>query len=163
MNCGIIFILRFCLTRPSAFVNTASVEYNARMPKMKSHELTGMPDNSAIATKDILVDAYDVPEDPPVWLLRYTGFARITTDPEEAKAAAAEGAKVTAYLPLEDVTMAAHPTMAPIERLRSCEDVLRSLASFLEAGGYNAPYVDPKVFHDKIMWGIQEIQQGEMV
>lgn len=133
------------------------------MPKLKSHELTGMPDSSALATKDLVEDIHDVPEDPPVWLLRYTGFVRITTDPAEAQAAADEGAQVTAYLPCEDATHAAHPTMTPMERLRGCEDVLRSLASYLSAGGYNSPYVDPKVFHEKILWGIQQIQHGEMV
>lgn len=40
-----------------------------------------------------------------------------------------------------------------------CADVLRSLASFLGAGGYSAPAVDPKVFHEKILWGIEEVRK----
>lgn len=34
------------------------------------------------------------------------------------------------------------------------EEVLRSLASYLGAGGYNAPTVDAEVFKEKILWGI---------
>lgn len=40
------------------------------------------------------------------------------------------------------------------ERLRGCEEVLRQLASYCGAGGYNAPEVDPEVFAKKIMDGI---------
>ena len=40
------------------------------------------------------------------------------------------------------------------EHLRGCEDVLRQLASYCGAGGYNAPEVDPEVFAKKIMDGI---------
>lgn len=47
-----------------------------------------------------------------------------------------------------------HPLEA--RRLIECEDVLRSLASWLGAGGYNAPTVDPKVFEEKIRWGVEE-------
>lgn len=35
------------------------------------------------------------------------------------------------------------------------ELALRSLASWLSAGGYNAPTVDAKVFEEKIRWGVQ--------
>lgn len=115
-----------------------------------------------IATTDVSDDGC-IPEEPPVWLLRYPGFSRITTDAALAESARADGARVVAYLPLEDVTQEAHPTMHPIDRLRACEDVLRSLASYLGAGGYNAPYVDAKEFHSKILWGIQQIQHGEML
>lgn len=34
------------------------------------------------------------------------------------------------------------------------EEVLRSLACSLSAGGYNAPTVDAKLFEEKIRWGI---------
>ncbi|MCQ4302255.1 hypothetical protein NAV11_20265 [Pseudomonas songnenensis] len=37
------------------------------------------------------------------------------------------------------------------------EDVLRSLACSLGAGGYNAPTVDPAVFEQKIRWGIDQL------
>ncbi|WP_312537657.1 hypothetical protein [Stutzerimonas nitrititolerans] len=37
------------------------------------------------------------------------------------------------------------------------EDVLRSLACSLGAGGYNAPAVDPAVFEQKIRWGIDQL------
>lgn len=37
------------------------------------------------------------------------------------------------------------------------EDVLRSLACSLCAGGYNAPTVDPTVFEQKIRWGIDQL------
>ena len=39
----------------------------------------------------------------------------------------------------------------------TAEDVLRDLACFLGAGGYNAPEVDPAEFGEKIRWGIQEV------
>jgi hypothetical protein len=39
-----------------------------------------------------------------------------------------------------------------------CADVLRSLASSLSAGGYNATVVDPAVFKEKILWGIAQIE-----
>jgi len=39
------------------------------------------------------------------------------------------------------------------------EQVLRKLACWLGAGGYNAPTVDADVFHDKIIWGIGELVQ----
>ncbi len=45
---------------------------------------------------------------------------------------------------------------APCAEDTPAEDVLRRIASYLGAGGYNAPAVDAKVFHDKIMWGIEE-------
>lgn len=38
-----------------------------------------------------------------------------------------------------------------------CAGVLRDLASWLGAGGYNAPAVDPKVFREKIVWGVQQL------
>lgn len=40
------------------------------------------------------------------------------------------------------------------EDLQKCEDVLRSLASWLGAGGYNADRVDPAVFEQKIRDGV---------
>lgn len=40
---------------------------------------------------------------------------------------------------------------------RALEEVLRSLASYVGAGGYNAPTVDPDVFEDKIRWGIDHL------
>lgn len=43
------------------------------------------------------------------------------------------------------------------ERAEKAEDVLRSLASFVGAGGYNADKVDADVFEEKIRWGIGEI------
>lgn len=36
------------------------------------------------------------------------------------------------------------------------EQVLRKLACWLGVGGYNAPTVDAGVFHDKIIWGVEE-------
>lgn len=44
----------------------------------------------------------------------------------------------------------------PVEsrRLIDCENVLRSLASWLGVGGYNAPIVDAKLFEEKIRWGV---------
>ncbi|CAD0264181.1 conserved hypothetical protein [Pseudomonas veronii] len=44
--------------------------------------------------------------------------------------------------------------LAEIERLEGCEEVLRKLASYVGAGGYNTPEVDPEVFVRKIMDGI---------
>jgi len=41
----------------------------------------------------------------------------------------------------------------------SYEDVLRSLACSLGAGGYNARTVDPDVFEQKIRWGIDQLTQ----
>ena len=43
------------------------------------------------------------------------------------------------------------------ERAESYADALRSLASYVGAGGYNADTVDAGVFEDKIRWGIGEI------
>jgi hypothetical protein len=49
----------------------------------------------------------------------------------------------------------------PIEsrRLIECENALRSLASWLGVGGYNAPVVDAKLFEQKIRFGVEEIQK----
>lgn len=44
------------------------------------------------------------------------------------------------------------------ERAESYADTLRSLASYVGAGGYNADTVDADVFEEKIRWGIGEIQ-----
>ena len=45
------------------------------------------------------------------------------------------------------------------ERAEKAEDVLRSLASFVGAGGYNADKVDASVFEQKIRWGIGQIME----
>jgi hypothetical protein len=42
------------------------------------------------------------------------------------------------------------------------EEVLRSLASYVGAGGDNAPTVDPNSFESKIRWGINEILCREL-
>lgn len=36
----------------------------------------------------------------------------------------------------------------------SAEDVLRSIAAYVGAGGFNAEHVDPREFERKIRWGI---------
>ena len=41
------------------------------------------------------------------------------------------------------------------------EQVLRKLACWLGVGGYNAAAVDAKVFHEKIVWGIQNLMQDK--
>lgn len=41
------------------------------------------------------------------------------------------------------------------------EQVLRKLACWLGVGGYNAEAVDAKVFHEKIVWGIQNLMQDK--
>lgn len=43
------------------------------------------------------------------------------------------------------------------ERAESYADAMRSLASYVGAGGYNADVVDADVFGAKIRWGIDEI------
>lgn len=43
------------------------------------------------------------------------------------------------------------------ERAESYAEAMRSLASYVGAGGYNADTVDAGVFEDKIRWGIGEI------
>ena len=43
------------------------------------------------------------------------------------------------------------------ERAESYADAMRSLASYVGAGGYNADVVDADVFEAKIRWGIDEI------
>ncbi len=43
------------------------------------------------------------------------------------------------------------------ERAEACEDVLRSLASWLGNGGYNVDMVDPDVFEEKIRDGIDSL------
>lgn len=45
------------------------------------------------------------------------------------------------------------------ERAEKAEDALRSLASFVGAGGYNADKVDADVFEQKIRWGIGQIME----
>jgi hypothetical protein len=40
------------------------------------------------------------------------------------------------------------------------ELALRSLASWLGAGGYNAPTVDAKAFEEKIRWGVEEVRRA---
>jgi hypothetical protein len=41
--------------------------------------------------------------------------------------------------------------------ITDAEDVLRELASYVGAGGYNAETVDPAVFAEKIRWGVDHI------
>lgn len=43
----------------------------------------------------------------------------------------------------------------------AAHDALRSLASFVGAGGYNAPKVDAKLFEEKIRWGLDHIIKVE--
>jgi hypothetical protein len=43
---------------------------------------------------------------------------------------------------------------ATTERAEAAEDVLRWLACYVSAGGYNADMVDAEVFREKIKWGI---------
>lgn len=45
------------------------------------------------------------------------------------------------------------------ERAEKAEEVLRSLASFVGAGGYNADKVDADMFEQKIRWGIGQIME----
>ncbi len=51
-----------------------------------------------------------------------------------------------------------HP--AESKRLIEAENALRSLASWLGVGGYNAPQVDAKIFEEKIRWGVEQIKEG---
>lgn len=41
------------------------------------------------------------------------------------------------------------------------DDALRSLASYLGVGGLNADQVDPRVFEEKIRWGIEHLCEAE--
>jgi hypothetical protein len=43
------------------------------------------------------------------------------------------------------------------EHTEALEAALRSLASYVGAGGYNAETVDPAIFEDKIRWGIDHL------
>lgn len=43
------------------------------------------------------------------------------------------------------------------QKVSDLEEVLRSLASYVGAGGYNAPEVDPRAFEEKIRWGIDAL------
>jgi hypothetical protein len=45
-----------------------------------------------------------------------------------------------------------------ILHIEALEQVLRELASYLGAGGFNADEVDPLVYKEKIMWGIHELE-----
>lgn len=47
--------------------------------------------------------------------------------------------------------------MTEQERIEALEDVLRRLASYVGAGGYNSETVNPKAFEDKIKWGIDHL------
>ena len=51
-----------------------------------------------------------------------------------------------------------HPVEA--HRLIHCENALRSLASWLGNGGYNAPTVEAKVFESKIRDGVEALVSG---
>ena len=46
-----------------------------------------------------------------------------------------------------------------LARAEKAEEALRSLASFVGAGGYNADKVDADVFEQKIRWGIGQIME----
>lgn len=48
------------------------------------------------------------------------------------------------------------------QQLADAEDAMRALACSLSAGGYNATDFDPKLFYDKINWGINEMVQREI-
>lgn len=50
-----------------------------------------------------------------------------------------------------------HPSGFDPSRVEALEDALRSLASYVAAGGYNAETVDPDVFERKIRWGIDNL------
>ena len=39
-----------------------------------------------------------------------------------------------------------------------CAALLRELASYLSAGGYNAPAVNPQTYREKIIWGIEQVR-----
>ena len=56
---------------------------------------------------------------------------------------------------IDGVTVRADKAEAELaQKLEKAEGVLRSLASFVGAGGYNADKVDADVFEQKIRWGI---------
>jgi hypothetical protein len=112
------------------------------MLNISNHDFTGIPEEYFVRQNNLSSDGRDSTEELQIWLLRYTGYSLITTDSQKAKKAAREGALVTAYTPLEEFTQLSHPTMTPMARLRSCEDVLRSLAGYLSMRGYNTPYLD---------------------
>lgn len=48
---------------------------------------------------------------------------------------------------------------AALARAEVAEDALRSLASWLGAGGYNSEAVSPETYEQKIRWGIDAISQ----
>jgi len=48
-------------------------------------------------------------------------------------------------------------------RIDALEEVLRSLASYLGAGGFNAIQVDPNEFEAKIRWGIRQLEDEIML
>jgi hypothetical protein len=82
------------------------------------------------------------------------------SDFSELKRLAEAHAQKDAVDPIESKrVMLVEPTtvlslIAENERLVGCEDVLRQLASYVGAGGYNASEVDPEVFARKILDGI---------
>jgi len=61
------------------------------------------------------------------------------------------------FAPSGILTNAAERLDAQAHLLEAFEDEMRALASESGAGGYNAEIVDPKVFAEKIRWGINHI------
>ena len=61
---------------------------------------------------------------------------------------------------IDGVTVRADKAEAELaQKLEKAEGVLRSLAGFVGAGGYNADKVDADVFEQKIRWGIGQIME----
>ena len=48
------------------------------------------------------------------------------------------------------------------ETIDALEHVLRSVAAYLGAGGFNCESVDPSEFNEKIRWGIGELENESM-
>lgn len=65
----------------------------------------------------------------------------------------------TASILRRNVANAEKEMQRQAERAESYAETLRSIASYVGAGGYNADTVDAGVFEEKIRWGIGEIMK----
>jgi hypothetical protein len=59
--------------------------------------------------------------------------------------------------PLSDIIPTLQKVADEIDRLVECEDVLRHTSSYIGVGGYNTITVDPKIYKDKIIDGINNL------
>jgi hypothetical protein len=94
--------------------------------------------------------------EPNATTICYLEFARELLAAHDALASAPAAEPSKGIDPMQDPLRPGY-FMNYAENETEAEQVLRQLACWLGAGGYNAPTVDAKVFHQKIVWGVENL------